>query len=252
MARFICRKLYRWFVYYEISEQVEADVIEPMAQILIQNDYEIEPALRALLQSAHFFDALNIGPMIKNPYDFSLGLFRQNNIQLPEDEASLYNFTVLLFSFIGLMEMVYFDPPSVAGWKAYYQEPAFYRFWINSSTLRPRMLLTDVFSTVGFTPRNMDPIVIDVFEIVAALNEPEDPRSLIRELADLYYPQPLSDEQLDALKEVLIPGLPNFEWTIEYNYYLENPNDPEIKASVEIKLRSLLRTMLNMPEFYLS
>ena len=48
VARFICRKLYRWFVFYTIDEDVEANIIEPMAQILIDNDYEIRYPLEAL------------------------------------------------------------------------------------------------------------------------------------------------------------------------------------------------------------
>jgi hypothetical protein len=36
VARYICRRLYQWFVYYEITEEAEVNVIEPMAQILDQ------------------------------------------------------------------------------------------------------------------------------------------------------------------------------------------------------------------------
>ncbi len=252
VARFISRKLYRWFVYYHIDETVEANIIEPMAQMLIENDYNIAPVLQALLSSQHFYDALNMGPMIKNPMDFSIGLFRQNQVTIPGTVLQQYPFYLTLYSFIGTMDMNYFNPPSVAGWKAYYQEPGFYRIWINSSTLRPRMLLTDVFSTVGLRARNGEQMVIDIFEIVAALSNPIDPNVLITELADLYFPLGINEEQLSNLKEVLIPGLPDFEWTLEYNKYLENPNDEEIRISVEVKLRTLLRTMLTMPEFYLS
>ena len=252
VARFISRKLYRWFIYYKIDEQIEIDIIEPMADLLLENDYEIKPVLQMLLKSEHFFDALNIGPYIKNPYDFSINLFRTNDIALPEDIAQRYEFCALLFGFIGLMEMEYFNPPSVAGWKAYYQEPAFYRIWINSSTLRPRMLLTDIFSTVGFKPRNAPRIVIDVFEIINNLKSPADPNALITELAQMFFPQALTENQLLDLKEVLIPGLPDFEWTVEYNEFLSSPDDQNLRASVEAKLRTLLRTMLIMPEYYLS
>ncbi|MEO0341451.1 MAG: DUF1800 domain-containing protein, partial [Bacteroidota bacterium] len=214
VARFISRKLYRWFVYYHIDETIEANVIEPMAQMLIDNDYNITPVLQSLLGSQHFFDALNVGPMIKNPMDFSIGLFRQNQISVPGNTLQQYPFYLTLYGFIGTMDMNYFDPPSVAGWKAYYQEPGYYRTWINSSTLRPRMLLTDVFSTVGFRARNGQQMVIDVFEIVANLSDPLDPNVLITELADLYFPVGIDEEQLVTLKEVLIPGLPDFEWTL--------------------------------------
>jgi hypothetical protein len=47
--RFICRKLYKWFVYYEIDDATETDVIEPMAAVL-QAIYDIKPALAVLLK----------------------------------------------------------------------------------------------------------------------------------------------------------------------------------------------------------
>lgn len=254
VARFICRKLYRWFVYYQIDEATEVNIIQPLAEILIENNFDIKPTLKVLLSSEHFYDILNRGPMIKNPLDFSLGLFKQNEIPLPKDQVTVYyEFAFLLYSFIGTMEMEYFNPPSVAGWKAYYQEPAFYRVWINSSTLRPRMLLTDVFSTVGFRlPRQAGQIQIDVFDMVAQIDQAFDPNVLIEELAKRFYPQALTENQRADLKEILIPGLPDFEWTVEYNLYLEDPSNNEIKASVELKLRTLLQKMLSMPEYYLS
>jgi hypothetical protein len=34
-ARFLVRKLYRWFVYYVIDAQVETDIIQPLATLLV-------------------------------------------------------------------------------------------------------------------------------------------------------------------------------------------------------------------------
>ncbi|MCU0346578.1 MAG: DUF1800 domain-containing protein, partial [Saprospiraceae bacterium] len=81
-ASFISRKLYRWFVYYDITQQVEDEVIAPLAQIILDNDYELRPAVEALLRSEHFFDILSMGPMIKNPIDFTMGVFKTFDIDL--------------------------------------------------------------------------------------------------------------------------------------------------------------------------
>ena len=72
-ARFICRKLYKWFVYYDIDDATEADVIIPMAAILQSNNYDIKPALSALFKSEHFFDTLNQACYIKSPFDMIVG-----------------------------------------------------------------------------------------------------------------------------------------------------------------------------------
>ncbi|MEM6807475.1 MAG: DUF1800 domain-containing protein, partial [Bacteroidota bacterium] len=83
-ARFICRKLYRWFVYYEIDEDVENLVIDPMADLFRNSNYEIEPVVRALLSSEHFYEVANIGCVIKTPLDFSVGIMRQFEVEFPQ------------------------------------------------------------------------------------------------------------------------------------------------------------------------
>ncbi len=251
VARFICRKLYRWFIYYVIDEQAEQNVIEPMAQILIDNDYEIAPALQALLSSAHFFDMLNVGPMIKNPLDFIMSSIKPFGVEFPAGLQPRYNACLRLFSVSTLQQMEYYNPPQVAGWKAYYQEPGYYRSWINASTLPVRMLLTDTIAMNGFAVGDLR-IRIEPLGFVAGMDNPNDPNAVIEEFARILFPQPITDSQKAALKEVLIPGLPDFEWTLEYNLYLADPSNEELREAVATKLRQLLQAMLSMPEFYLS
>ncbi len=251
VSRFICRKLYRWFVYYQISPETERDVIEPMAKILRDSNYEIKPALLALLGSAHFFDRLNMGPLIKNPIDFTLGLLRQTQVALPTTQSLKYNVLMTLFRTVALQQMEYLNPPDVAGWKAYYQEPAYYRIWINATTLGERMKFSDRFALDGHRYNNFL-IRLDALGLIKKLENPEDPISLLEELALLLLPQPLTGEQVKELKEILIPGLPDYEWTIEYNLHLNRPNDTALKNAVEGKLRNLFKAFFSMAEFYLS
>lgn len=251
VARFICRKLYQWFVYYKIDDVVEADVIEPMAQMLIENNYELAPVVRTLLSSEHFFNILSVGPMIKNPLDYGLSIVKQLEIPLPDDLETQYRIGLQLYRLAATMEMDYHNVPSVSGWKAYYQAPQFYRFWINASTLQLRTSLVDVFA--------LDRIMVNGFPFgfrplafIEQLEEPLDPNTLIEELSALLHPQPLTDTQRTALKDVLIPGLPDFEWTLEYDDYLRDPENPDKAMAVENKLRQLMRAMLSLAEFHLS
>ncbi len=252
-ARFICRKLYRWFVYYLLTPDVESNVIEPMAQIMLDNDYEVKPALEALLNSEHFFDMLSIGPMIKNPLDFVFSVL--NSFEVEIEESDLNNYTQLLSNFIRfilpMMQMIPYSPPSVAGWKAYYQQPVFYRNWISSSTLSARMAFTNQMAFQGFASGGVV-AKIDVLKFTESIDDPFDPNNLIDEFSKILYPQPISQEQKDLLKSILIPGLPDFEWTVEYSDYINNPTDPNLEAAVVSKLRNLVAGMMSMPEFYLS
>lgn len=51
VARYISRQLHIWFVSSDINPDVEANVIEPMAQIMIANGYNIQPVVKALLST---------------------------------------------------------------------------------------------------------------------------------------------------------------------------------------------------------
>jgi uncharacterized protein (DUF1800 family) len=250
-SRYIARKLYRWFVYYDIPESVEANIIEPLAQIIRDNDYEIKPALEALLMSEHFYDSEGRGCMIKNPLDFIVSTLNQLEIDKIPDLADNYYFWNAIFRLTGAHGMEYYMHPSVAGWKAYYQEPVFYRFWISSVTLPLRTEYTDLL-TDGTVRIGRARLTIDVLAIIAQLSNPSEPNDLIRELTSWLFPNPISEDQLDYLKEILIPGLPDFEWTVEYNDHLADPNDANLKRAIENKLRALFKAMLKMPEFYLS
>ena len=91
-SRFICRKLYRFFVYYHIDDITEKNIIEPLAKTFRKSNYEIKPVLKQLLCSRHFFDAANRGAIIKSPVDFTVGLCREFNLVFPgmDDYADLY------------------------------------------------------------------------------------------------------------------------------------------------------------------
>ena len=252
VSKFICRKLYRWFVYYEITDDIEEQIITPLAAILRESNFEVEPMLRTLLSSQHFFDICSVGPMIKNPIVFLVSLLRQNSVSLPENDL-LRRYAVLfrLTASIDTAEMSYFDPPSVAGWKAYYQEPLFYRIWISSVTLRNRQNITEAISSgqiriAGFS------VTVDLIDYISTFDDPYDPNTLINEFVANLFPQPISEEQSAFLKEILIPGLPDFEWTVEYELYLNDPNNEETRQSVDQKLRNFFSALLKMPEYYLS
>ena len=249
-ARFICRKLYRWFVYYRIDDDIENHIIEPMSEILLEHDYHIKPALEALLTSVHFFEVASFGQMIKNPYDFVMSIlkpfgYNQIEFQHPFENFRFHFSVTQLFS---LLQMNYFSPPNVAGWKAYYQEPLYYRTWITATSLNFRTQLTKNFA-LGANDRDAGLNVLKFLEEIPFAN---DPNKLLDELQKIFFPRDLDDGQRNYLKEILIPGLPDFEWTIEYDQYLANPQDDDLRSSIELKVRKLFSTILSMPEFYLS
>jgi uncharacterized protein (DUF1800 family) len=251
VAKYICRKLYKYFVYYKISEEVEKNIIEPLANLFIAEKFEIKPVLRTLLQSEHFFDISTRGNMIKNPIDFSFGLLKQTGLVLSTDNnkrsLSLQSITRL----IGGQQMEYFYPPDVSGWKAYYQEPSYYRIWINATTLNARMGYTNTLAGNGVTYNNIK-YQIDVLKFIGSMKKVKDPNLLIKELGEFFFPFGLTDSQIVDLKTLILPGAPDYEWEEQYEAYLNNPTNATIKNALETKVRNLVKAMLTMPENYLS
>lgn len=249
----LARKIYRWFVYYDITEEIESTIISGLAKILIDNDYEIKPVLQVLLQSEHFYEIYSVGPMIKNPIDFLVNLFRQFNVTFPNNEVESYNVNYEIIRGLEGFDFNYYEPPNVAGFKAYYQEPLYYRTWITAVSLPIRQAYTNAMAIGNNRLRNTDILFgIDALGHISELDDPTDPNSLIQELAAIHLPQPLTDNQIATLKEILIPGLPDFEWTVEYGRYLEDPQDDEVRISVERKLRIFLISFLSLAEYNLS
>lgn len=250
VSRFMARNLYRWFVYYNIDDEIESTVIEPLAEIIRLENYEMAPAVRALISSEHFYHENAIGAMIKSPVDFTASLIKTFNVEIDFNLTQTYSLWLALHGLNQALQQDVFNPPDVAGWKAYYQEPVFYRNWINSVTLTIRRALTDGMAS-GQIDVFMRPWGIDVLEVVESIPNAVDPNIMIQALVDLALPYPLTDAQMAYLKEVLIPGLPDFEWTIEYGQYLNNPSDETIKMAVENRLRALFTALLALPEFQL-
>ena len=247
----ICRRLYIWFVNYEITDTIEAEIIAPMAQILLDNDYEIRPALEALLKSEHFYDASIRGCMIKGTLDFFYSAFNTFQVAPPADHLVEYDMWVGWYWDFEKLGQAIFRVPSVAGWRAYYQGPGYYRDWINSASLalRKRLIPNVNWLIHWFSP---DTKGYDWLAFIATLENPMDVNDLIDEICQLIFPRAMTVEQKDYFKEALLFGLPDFEWTVEYSDYLSDPTNEEKQIAVENKLYNMFLTMMRVPEFQLS
>lgn len=257
VSRFICRNIYRWFVHHKITTDIEINIIEPLAQVMRDNNYEVAPVLECLLTSQHFYDEEMIGCMVKSPWDFTASLIKQFEPIFPTDPAITFETYRVIFQGAAGLQMEYYNPPSVAGWKAYYQAPAYYRIWLNSVTLPIRDFATTTFSSLGiptFENGSQIPvgvIEIDYLQILNNFSNPFDVNAVIDDFVKLLFPKDIEQDQKNILKEVLIPGLPDFEWSDEYSLYIGNPSDTNQANAVKTRVRNLVGSMLKMPEYQL-
>jgi uncharacterized protein (DUF1800 family) len=252
----ICRKLYRWFVYYEIDAAAEVNVIAPLAQIFRTNNYEIKPVLEALLKSEHFFDVLNQGCYIKSPVDMIVGVCREFSVVFPPvatDYVGAYNTWFLLNTLSFVFQQYIGDPPNVAGWPAYYQLPQFNELWINSDTYPKRNQFTDQMLLTGYT-RGGRNIRIDPTIFAKSLPNPGDPNLLISDSITYLFRLPLIQASRDQLKvDILLSGqTSDFYWTNAWNAYIANPGDMTNANIVRTRLRDLYQYLMKLAEYQLA
>ena len=251
VAQLIVSKIYRFFVYYDITDIVQQNVIDPLAQILVTNNYNVKPVLETLFKSEHFYDNLSMGCMTKSPIDFIETALKQFNWPMPSDLADKYKLDLKLFNLQYKTGMVYYDPPSVAGWKAYYQKPSFHRNWINSATMQRRYFIGQVMSGNGQNVNGTE-YKMDFIGLVQTTSQPSMPDIVVSEIASMMLPLIPTDDLVLYLKNILLQNLPDFEWTDEYNNYLANPSDEVVIISLENKIRKFLRAIMALPEYHLS
>jgi len=250
----ICRKLYRWFVYYEIDAATEQNIIAPLAQIFRSSSYEIKPVLAALLKSEHFFDAVNRGCMIKSPIDIAVSLNREFNVSFPPvtDYVANYDMWDAINTNCSSMQQEPGQPPNVAGWPAYYQAPQYQQVWINADTLPKRNIFSDVMVTTGYRKNNVT-IIIDVAAFTATLTNPGNPNILVEDAVTYLLRIPLSQQSLDQLKtDILLDGQANDTyWTTAWNTFVNIPGNTANTNIVKTKLKNLYQYLMRLPEYQL-
>ncbi|WP_066223246.1 DUF1800 domain-containing protein [Formosa haliotis] len=120
-ARFICDKIYRYFV----NPEPDAQHIEALTNQFYKN-YDIKALMFYLFNSDWFYDQKNIGSKIKSPIELLIGIQKTVPITFQKKKQLLYLQKV--------MGQVLLYPPNVAGWKGD-------KNWIDSNTLMLRLKL---------------------------------------------------------------------------------------------------------------
>jgi hypothetical protein len=95
--------------------------------------------------------------------------------------------------------------------------------------------------------------IINPLAWALTLSNPGDPDALIDEAALLLFGLPVSQQVKDYFRSILLSDLPTpYYWTVAWDYWLDNPNDPVAIGIVLTRLRSFLLSALQMEEYQLS
>jgi len=267
----ICRRVYRHYVYHDITPALDSAVIIAMADTFKNSGYKIQAVLEDLFQSQHFFDAAggveddNFGGIIKSPLDIMVGTMRffEKTVPDPQTAASqLYEKTSVLIGNLTAMGMHFYDPFDVAGYDAYHQYPIYHRSWISTNFLTNRYdFIRKLVSDNQMTAEKID--VVNFVKTKISNSIASDAKSLIIELAkyllplndNLTYNTALDDtsgltaERMNYfltafLKAPQIDADPEGSWTFRWTH----PVDPEV---VTRQLENLFNAMMQSPEYQL-
>ena len=261
-GRFIARKLYRFFVYHFITEEAETDIIEPLAQNLIDNDFSIQELLTVLLKSQHFYDEDdsvvendNVGALIKSPVDIFTGLNRMFEIQFPDREtetSTFYDDLAYVVSKLVDQGLNFYEPFEVAGYPAYHQMPGYNRNWITTYALAYR------YQMGGILMKTLDQatersFVLDIVDWVESghISNPFDAVDIMDVLVNNLFAVELTQERYDYfLYTVFLDHPENHsyalgQWTSVWNAYDTTGNDTTVRSLLERLFSALIET----PEF---
>lgn len=257
-ARNICRRIYREFVYFDITPEIENDIIEPLANVLRANDYEIASVLEILLQSEHFYDEDtvptnddNMGAIIKSPMDLVIGTMRLFSLQVPDRTTDLeahYQLYQSLIHELSSQGLDIFEPYDVAGHDPYFQLPDFQRYWISSNYLANRYKFIEHI-LVGISANGNELMRLDFVQFVRDnCSDPANATTLVQELVDWLFPITLSTERFNYFRDaVLLDQLSEINWSVEWNNYMTTSND----TNVRLQLEALALAMMQSPEYQL-
>ncbi len=262
IAKYICRRLYRFFVYYDIDNNVETNIITPLANFLIASNWEMLPTMKKLLKSEHFFDVVNRGVTIKSPIDYITGMIRtlKINTNVPTGANQLANqhevWSFLQYYSGGNLEQGFLDVPNVSGWKAYYQFPTYYQNWINSNTIQQRSILIEGLLNSWWTFNNgqftltIDPIAfVQQFDNAIILNPVTLIDTVVQYLFAVDLPATFKAET--KTQTLLSNQTTDYYWTSAWNNYYLNPTNLAYKNIVLERLKAMLSKLMQLSEFQL-
>ncbi len=252
----ICRKLYRFFVSPRITTEIENDIITPLAQTMISQDFQLEPVMKQLLKSAHFYDEDDadasdeiIGALMRSPLELILHPLNYFQVAIPDPLSDTLNhyqrfyMNGLIRAFFPLTGMDLFRPSDVAGYPAYYQEPDYQKNWFNASTIIARYQLPEMLLT-GRRLLYNQPLGAQLDIVAYVENHISSPQSatiLVEELLQDLLPEAADPDRFAFYRDyIFLDQVPLYDWTKDWQAYEQSGDDSEIRPPLERLVTALL------------
>lgn len=229
-AKFICKKLYKFFIHEKEDMAYAQPVIDEMANILRNNNYELAPLLKTLFKSKLFYSDDILSSLIKSPIDLMLGAIKMMNIIFdPSTINTKLNYVISQASAAGQFIM---EPPNVQGWLGYRQ-------WLSTISMPIRTSFSE--SIITGIQKNGQPVgfSVDAYAFGSSFPFPNDAYKLTKDMTEHLVRQPLTPKQINFLLETLLDGSAIYDWDL---------NDPQAPA----RIKKYLRALIYLAEFQLA
>ena len=280
---YIVRRLYQFFVYPSLTEEIEELIIKPLSKIYKENNFSLIEPLKVLLKSEHFYLNNIENSLIKSPIDFIIGMIKETDIVnkgvlYVNDGMNNYN-SLFNYNYFGEKEkdishikyqigmtikynsenlgMGLLAPPSVSGWPAYYQEPVYDLFWLNSSTFQSRFNLIGDFMSNGVW---IDALINgrqiryrpNIIEYLNSFSNPFEYTSFIEEMTFRLLGGEPSSSTLLGLNQALLGGNSEDHWKEELEKILLTDNPDESSYySISWRIGAAFEVVGTSGEFHL-
>lgn len=215
IAKFMARKLYRFFIYSNPNGGDE-EFISELGKEFKNNDFEIKPTLKKLLTSELFFAEENRGVQIKTPLEFVVGMGRQLGVSLNDPVGQTRT-----------LEQSLMDPPNVAGWDGY-------RTWISTKTYPARRkYATDVVNSMNDS---------QLLSFAKQFPDYKDADKVTTAIELYLLPKEISTgRHINYRDDVLLQKQPVYEWEA-----MLNAGAPAARG-----IKALLLALIKAPDFQL-
>lgn len=264
--KFICRKLYRWYVNPNVTQEIEDQVIVPLATYFSSTaiNYAIAPVIKKLLTSNIFFDNRNVGAIVKSPAELMIGTTRRYNQPVPDltsDPGAFQKLTGFLNASMMMLQLDFLNQPSVFGSPAYFQT-GFSKNWINETTIGQRGSRTDIFVYPSLEIRSGQMLSIDILGILhnrqpnftdVAGTPAITCEDVLNEFMKNLFAVEISQSQKNFLIDsiMMMNSSPRTTWIREWDAYRAAPNDTAKQSGILWRCRALLKFLLRMAEYQL-
>ncbi|MCC6816738.1 MAG: DUF1800 domain-containing protein [Saprospiraceae bacterium] len=242
VAKFICRKLYRFYMYNDAPE----DIVDGLAEVFKQR-WDILETLKVLFTSEHFYEEESMGAMIKSNIDTLVHIFRSIDLKMNEDffpfdenrksvPSNNLNRDALLalYNQSSTIGQTLLEPVNVAGWPGH-------RSWLSEFVMVNRWRYIrdhfDYYLPYQETKNKYRQFLKDIS------NDSSDPDYIVRKLLEYFITLPLSED-------IILTAIGVFKARVPANYYIDGTWDLDY-SMVPTQFMDVMKHISTLPEFQL-